>query len=198
MKGQSLDRTDNIYNTISVLYSLKLEEVEGYSIEQIEKLFANIPDFTNYVPEMVLDFELYGVKYFVCQDAKDLNFRQYIDLDFYENKYKDNPLEMATYLLAVISTKAGEKYDSSDISTQRGELFKELPVVTVLGVFNYFIKKKENYSKVMELYFLVAETHSQQVQSIESLVKNGVGTSRLTRWLKARFWNKIKSSLSIS
>lgn len=197
LNGQTTDRTTNIYNIISVLYNKPINEIEALSIEEIESMFAEIPDFTNYVPETVIEFEHKGEKYFVCDDAKNLNFRQYIDLDFYENKFKDKPLEMATFLLAVISTKAGEKYDNSSISQTRGEEFKQLPFITVLGVYNYFVKKKEVFNKAMELYFLVQEMHNQQVLNIENLVRNGRGISRLTRWLRVRYWNKIKSYLSI-
>jgi len=89
-----------------------------------------------------------------CIDINQITFGQFIDLNYYfSENYLDNIFIICGILYRKKSinewgTVVYEPYDSINIY-ERSELFKELPITDIYGIFDYYISFKD---KITEIY----------------------------------------------
>jgi hypothetical protein len=107
--------------------------------------------------------------------------------------------EMLGIMLADgLYNKANEKYIDSEFIMDKGESFKQLPLTIVLGIYSFFLQRRNEYMKITNHSSMAQEAVNLQAQLIDSSIKSGVGMSQLKAYLMEIYWSKIKYSIKIS
>lgn len=132
--------------------------IEQMTVEQRAKVFIHIAEFVNILfygkPENIEEinqFTFNGSLYYLPKKITKLGieypmadepmqtFTESADLLLAGMNLKENKLEYAANIVAILCRKEGEKYDERKM-LERAEIFKELPMSVVWNVFFCFIK----------------------------------------------------------
>lgn len=194
-----LEPTDKLYNILSVLSGLDYDVINELDLNPLTfltdkyKFINDIIKVEDFKP--VLSFKHNEIIYDIKSEPSTWNFRMFIDLEVIQEKYKENIIEALPYFLYILSVP---EYTTSSETFKMGDKFKDLPISIVFGVYSFFLQRKMRYMELTTHSSILMGQVNQQVQSIETLVRNGVGQNKLKNYLTEIYWSKIKFSMKIS
>jgi hypothetical protein len=153
----------------------KVKFVERYISTQYTNLQKNLP--------LIETFEYNGVEYGLEKEWGELSWGAWVDFEvFCAEKPLDHIHNIMAILYRPIETKSGDKYTivpyKSKEITERGEIFKELPVKYWWSAANFFLR-------ISELYISSIKNSLERTLKMNRLILKG--WKMLPKFLKRRW-----------
>lgn len=191
--GKASDGVNQI-DVISVLSGKPRDEVMALPVEFVEKMVGCV-SFLDTEPEVTeADFIEVDGEVYRINKKEDLRFGEYSDAD---SVLKNTPWDYPS-LLAILCRKEGEKYDADYIAGEfenRKRMFASIPVVKVLGMTAFFLKRWRIVAANSLLCSRVKDKANRTLDSIESSLKSGRGLG-LRSCLLRRKLKKLRRSIN--
>lgn len=110
---------------------------------------------------------LYGGREIPCKDEKIISFAESSDIDIALDEWGEKGIDAMAGVCAVYLRKPGEEY-SEQLTIERTELFKELPMSAVWEVFFCIVGLGKKCESVLVSF--LGETMQSMTKQLESLV----------------------------
>lgn len=196
-RNSTLDRIEKSISIISILTGWNYDEVALIELVKLNKIENALKwAFNTELPtELINEFELNGVKYFIQLDAKKLNAGQYTSV-MTHIKNSEDILETSHKALASISVpkETGLNQLEPSYYAETSKLFRdELPISISypLSVFFCEVSKILTNNITDYLQEMLKESKEKEQEVIADLVKNGDGLALLITWLTETEQNGI-------
>ena len=155
---KDINQTTRLIQTISSFCNVNFSDAVRMKIKDIKDIALQINDLLQIVPnQLVMIFELNGVKYGFIPKLDDITIGEYADLEHYlsdtENMWNNMHNVMAILYREVKEEKDGnyliEEYTPSN---ERSELFKSLTMNVVYSASNFFLTLGQELLETMPSY----------------------------------------------
>lgn len=184
----------NPVDIISVLSGKPRDEVMALPVEFVEKMLGCI-SFLGSEPEVTeADFIEADGEVYKINNKEDLRFGEYSDAD---SVLKNTPWDYPS-LLAILCRKEEEKYDADYIAAEfenRKRMFASLPVVKVLGMTAFFLRRWQICAANSRLCSTLKGQANRTLDNIENSLKSGRGIG-LRSFLLRRKLKKLRKSIN--
>ncbi|PXV69123.1 hypothetical protein CLV62_101392 [Dysgonomonas alginatilytica] len=144
--------------------------------------------FEEYRGEALNRIEVDGITYTVSF-TEELTLAEWVDM---ESVFESDSESRLSDILSILCRPIGESYDSK-ISEGRKELFSNLSMNNALPLLAFFLRQKERFQNVSNLYSEVKEQADRYLLLTRNFVENGDGTKSLPIWQRIRFYFLMKS-----
>lgn len=188
-RNSTLDSIEKTISIISILTNTTYDEVALIELTELNKISKALQwVFDTELPsELINEFELNGVKYFIQLDAKKLNASQYTAVMTHIKNSKDI-LEISHKALSSISMPKGTELKQLEPTyyAETSELFrKELPISIAYPLCVFFCEVSKILTNNITDYLqkMLKESKEKELEVVADLVKNGGGLQLLTTWL---------------
>lgn len=162
-----LNNPTQIFDTIVDIVKFVFEEYHGEPTNKVE-----------------VDGIAYGVSF-----TEELTLAEWVDI---EAVFESDSQSRLSDILSILCRPVGEGYDSK-VSEGRKELFSNLTMNEALPLLAFFLRQKERFQSVSNLYSEVKQQANQYLLLTRSFVENGDGTKSLPIWQRIRFYFLMKS-----
>lgn len=132
--------------------------------------------------------EMDGEKYFVSF-SDDLTLAEWVDVESTLDSESESKI---SEVLAILCRPVGEKYNTKTADTRK-EVFRNLPCDKVLPLIAFFLYKKRQSEKILNLYSMAKDRTDQLQKAISHFVENGDGIKSLPIWRRIRYYFLIRS-----
>jgi len=164
--------------------------------------FTQVRDAAEYLSDYFLkegerfypEFEFKGVKY-KFMDMANMSFGEFVDIDTFTHKDKSYTKSNMQDLMAILYRPVME--DGSiepyniNLTKQRAELFRELPVKYLQGSLRFFLVLEKQLKEITPFYLTIFYKMKKKTKRLlKPLLKIGAGMERLF------FWRKRTSKMS--
>ena len=167
---KDINHTTRLVQTISSFCNIKFSDAVRMKIKDIKKIALDINNLLQIVPnELVMIFELDGVKYGFIPKLDDITIGEYADLEHYlsdtENMWSNMHLIMSILYREVTEEKDGNyRIEEYKPSKERADLFSSLTMNVVYSASNFFLTLGVELLETMPNY--LEEQDKKQMKAI--------------------------------
>jgi len=163
--GLLLDETTGVFNVAAGMLSFIMDE--------------------DFEPENKVEIE--GQEYWVSF-SDELTLAEWVDVETVLESESETKI---SELLAILCRPAGEKYDTKVAESRRG-IFRSLPCDKVLPMIAFFLRRKNESGKILDLYSTVKDRTGLLLRDISLFAGNGGGIKSLPIWQRIKYTVLLK------
>ncbi len=167
-----------------------VEDTNSLSIEEFGQIINECYAILNDI-DPKLQFTINNTKYIVNPDWNSWNFRQWVDIDVFIQRFKDEPLMAAPYIAYILSCEYTNEH--ARMTDKVGENWLNEDFDKFISIYNFFLQKEKSLQVLGNHYLMVNQMVKQQVQDIQTLPGNGHGLSHLRTYLMQITQSRISS-----
>lgn len=186
---------DQLLGIIAALCCISVKQARSLDSDVADAIADHLAFYlTVPVPITVVDsIEIGGQVMVVPQKIGRRSFGEFVDLDNLMVQSKDFPVESVPEVLSIYCRPEGEAYDP-DVTAQRIEAFKSLPVPVAESLAAFFLTKPSSSGMLSSRYGHLAVLLESKARTLSGSGRSMAGSRPSPRWLRMMFSRWIRSS----